>query len=127
MLGPQMDLFMAIDNASDVVCPFLEVLELPNFQFSDQIFVKLVKRRRNSEGKSHLKVVRANFNGSSGIQLDVLSQLDELVASGLSMSISYYRFMRPEDMVRYWPCRLPALMTAQLLTRLLIFVLVATV
>ncbi|KAJ7592815.1 hypothetical protein C8J56DRAFT_1161846 [Mycena floridula] len=110
--GTEMDLFMAIDNASDVICPFLEVLELPCFGFPEEIFVKLVKRRaalKNNEGKSRLKVVRANFNGSGGIQLDVVSQLDELVTSGLSLSISYYRLMKPENMIAYWPCQLPEL------------------
>ncbi|KAJ7592819.1 hypothetical protein C8J56DRAFT_1161849 [Mycena floridula] len=111
-LGLEMDLFMAIDNANDVICPFLEVLELPSFGFSEETFVKLVKRRvalKNSEGKSRLKVVRANFDARDGIQLDVVSQLDELVTSGLSISVSYYRFRKPEDKVGYWPCRLPAL------------------
>ncbi|KAJ7592818.1 hypothetical protein C8J56DRAFT_483340 [Mycena floridula] len=114
MPGGEMDQFMATDNSSDVICPFLEVLELPYFRFSDEIFVKLVKRRaalKDSEGKSRLKVVRANFNTVSGVgvQLNVVSQLDELVASGLSISVSYYRFMKPEGKVDYWPCRLPAL------------------
>ncbi|KAJ7593242.1 hypothetical protein C8J56DRAFT_493915 [Mycena floridula] len=111
MLG-LMDLFMATDNASDVICPFLEVLELRYFGFPAEIFVKLVKRRaalRNGQGKAHLKVVRGNFNIGGVIHLDVLSQLDELVASGLSMSISYYQVLKPVDMIAYWPCQLPEL------------------
>ncbi|KAJ7581408.1 hypothetical protein C8J56DRAFT_833435 [Mycena floridula] len=101
---------MAIDNASDVVCPFLEVLELPSFGFSEEVFVELVRQRaalRDSEGKAHLKVVRADFH--CNVQLDILSQLDDLMASGLSLSVSYRPLIRPEDMIHYWPCQLPDL------------------
>ncbi|KAJ7592820.1 hypothetical protein C8J56DRAFT_885906 [Mycena floridula] len=110
VMGPEMEQFMAIDNADDVICPFLEVLELTNFLFSDGIFVELVKRRaalKNGEGKPRLKVVRANFDFRGGLQFDVLSQLDELMASGLSISISYHRFMKSEDMafmLKYYTC-----------------------
>ncbi|KAJ7592872.1 hypothetical protein C8J56DRAFT_484188 [Mycena floridula] len=111
MPGPELNLFMAIDDANAVICPFLEVLELPFFGFSEEIFVKLVKRRaalEDSEGKAHLKVVRANFTASGfGIQLDILSQLDDLLTSGLSLSISYYQYLKPEDRIAYWPCQLP--------------------
>ncbi|KAJ7592784.1 hypothetical protein C8J56DRAFT_482789 [Mycena floridula] len=109
MPGPELDLFMAIDNSSDVICPFLEVLELPNFGFPEEIFVNLVKRRtalKNSQGKTQLKVVRANYTITGTIQLDVLSQLDDLMTSGLRLSVSYYRLMKPADMIAYWPCQL---------------------
>ncbi|KAJ7592873.1 hypothetical protein C8J56DRAFT_1127435 [Mycena floridula] len=113
MPGHELDVFMAIDDANAVICPFLEALELPNFGFPEEIFVKLVKRRaafRDGEGKAHLKVVRASFNNVSGtgIQLDVLSQLDDLMTSGLSLAIAYYRYLK-QDPIAYWPCQLPEL------------------
>ncbi|KAJ7592787.1 hypothetical protein C8J56DRAFT_1161829 [Mycena floridula] len=106
----QLAILMAMDYANDIVCPFLEVLEFPNFAFSEEMLVKLIKRRaalKNSEGKAHLKAVRANFYRD--VDLDVLSELDGLVASGLSLSISYQRLLKPQNATAYWPCQLPEL------------------
>ncbi|KAJ7592788.1 hypothetical protein C8J56DRAFT_482830 [Mycena floridula] len=106
----QLARLMAIDDANDIVCPFLEVLDLPNFGFPEQIFVQLVQRRaavRTADGKPQLKTVRANFYRD--LNLDVLSQLDDLVASGLSLSISYQRLLKPQNATTYWPCQLPEL------------------
>ncbi|KAJ7592786.1 hypothetical protein C8J56DRAFT_929485, partial [Mycena floridula] len=101
---------MSMDDVNDIVCPFLEVLELPNFGFPEQTLVQLVQRRaavRTADGKPQLKTVRANFYRD--LNLDVLSQLDGLVASGLSLSISYQRFLKQPNATAYWPCQLPEL------------------
>ncbi|KAJ7592578.1 hypothetical protein C8J56DRAFT_928975, partial [Mycena floridula] len=84
-----LELLMAIDN--EIVCPFLEVLELDNFCYSTATFVDLVKQRagfRSSDGTRPLKVVHATFLEEP--DRDVLSQLDDLVASGLSLSVIYH-------------------------------------
>ncbi|KAJ7592580.1 hypothetical protein C8J56DRAFT_479406 [Mycena floridula] len=115
--GIEMDclpLLLAIDNASDVLCPFLEVLEVLESEpggwgyepFLDIDFVKLVRRRAalsSTDGKPHLKVVRAKF--SSSVHIRVISQLDDLIASGLSLYVSYPPPFTPEGNTCYWPCK----------------------
>ncbi|KAJ7592528.1 hypothetical protein C8J56DRAFT_479015 [Mycena floridula] len=98
---------MATDIASQVICPLLEILELMDFVEEDETFVQLVRRRaslRSSDDKSRLRVVRAIF--FRNVDLEVLSQLDDLVASDdFSLSISY----RPGPKTDFWPSLLPDL------------------
>ncbi|KAJ7592583.1 hypothetical protein C8J56DRAFT_1126931 [Mycena floridula] len=108
-------LLMAIDDASDVLCPFLEVLDLQEFgafgwgqeSFTAPDFVKLVRRRAalgSGDGKRHLKIVRAKF--IRNIDIRVISQLDDLIASGLSLSVSYQPPPGPLEVdICYWPCK----------------------
>ncbi|KAJ7581434.1 hypothetical protein C8J56DRAFT_895852 [Mycena floridula] len=105
-----MDQLASIMDVDDPACPFLEVLEFTIFGFPEEAFVQLVRRRaalRDSQGKAHLKVVRARFHRN--VELDILSQLDDLVASGLSLSVSHNPLMRLEDLIHYWPYQLPEL------------------
>ncbi|KAJ7592560.1 hypothetical protein C8J56DRAFT_885712 [Mycena floridula] len=77
-----MALLMATDIISQVICPFLEVLELLDCRLTDAAFVELVRHRaafESSDGKRHLRSVRVNFPRK--VDFDVVSQLDELVAS----------------------------------------------
>ncbi|KAJ7592519.1 hypothetical protein C8J56DRAFT_478871 [Mycena floridula] len=103
---------MGTNDPAHVVCPFLEVLELYIFHSlgTDNNFITLIKQRaafRSSDGETHLKVVHATFRPRHpGIDLDVLSQLDDLIASGLSLSV----VSQPtssigsiEDGYVYWP------------------------
>ncbi|KAJ7583315.1 hypothetical protein C8J56DRAFT_1055079 [Mycena floridula] len=72
---------MTFDNPSDVLCPSLEVLELRSLSVSEDFVVPLVRQRAglvDSDGIAHLKV-----------DIQVISQLEDLVTSGLSLAISY--------------------------------------
>ncbi|KAJ7592507.1 hypothetical protein C8J56DRAFT_478812 [Mycena floridula] len=108
---------MATDDSGHVVCPFLEVLELYNFHSlgTDNNFITLIKQRttfRSSDGETHLKVVHTTFRPNyTRIDLGALSQLDDLIASGLSLSVvsqptSNFRHIRLGSMAdhyEYWP------------------------
>ncbi|KAJ7592525.1 hypothetical protein C8J56DRAFT_928859 [Mycena floridula] len=113
---------VAIDQASDVLCPFLEVLEVIELEIvgwmadmdmptdeseqslTDADLVKLVQRRAaliGADGKRHLKVVRIKLYHS--VDIRVISQLDDVVASGLSLTVSYQPRITPESNACYWP------------------------
>ncbi|KAJ7592523.1 hypothetical protein C8J56DRAFT_478909 [Mycena floridula] len=98
-------LLMDIGRPSDVLCPFLQVLELQSFTLSEEIFVQLVRRRASvigSDGIAHLKVVCANFF-SSNVDIQVISQLEDLMSAGLSLFVSYRPFRAPQNPTHYWP------------------------
>ncbi|KAJ7592516.1 hypothetical protein C8J56DRAFT_1161665 [Mycena floridula] len=97
-------LLMDIGRPSDVLCPFLQVLELQSFTLSEEIFVQLVRRRASvvgSDGIAHLKAVRANFF-SSNVDIQVISQLEDLMSAGLSLFVSY-RPYRVSRNLTHWP------------------------
>ncbi|KAJ7592561.1 hypothetical protein C8J56DRAFT_479293 [Mycena floridula] len=101
----RMTLLMTTEDAGKVICPCLEVLELPRFIFPSTTFVDLVKRRaafRGSDGNTPLKVVHATFVRIT-VDLKVLSQLDDLVASGLALSVVYCPRRITQNIVQCWP------------------------
>ncbi|KAJ7601180.1 hypothetical protein C8J56DRAFT_912353 [Mycena floridula] len=102
-------LLMATDKHA-ALCPFLEVLELenlgfPDITFTDSDFVNLVQQRAamSSGGNQPLKVVRASF--THDVDIKVIAQLEDLITSGLSVSISYERHAVVESTMCYWPCK----------------------
>ncbi|KAJ7578717.1 hypothetical protein C8J56DRAFT_1111824 [Mycena floridula] len=99
---------MAIENPDDALCPFLEVLELEGVSIPDDVFVQLIRRRAalvSNAGIAHLKFVYANFHRTD-VDVNVISQLEDLVASGLSLSISYPPHPSWESNISYWPSKL---------------------
>lgn len=102
---------MAIENPNDALCPFLEVLELEGVSIPDDIFVQLIRRRAalvSHAGIAHLKAVYTKFHRTD-VDVNVISQLEDLVASGLSLSISYPPYPSWENNTSYWPSKLPEL------------------
>ncbi|KAJ7583304.1 hypothetical protein C8J56DRAFT_953604 [Mycena floridula] len=102
---------MATNTAGSMLCPSLGVLELQNFSFSDDFFVELVRNRAalvDADGIAHLKVVHADFfRFQDDVDVQVISQLEDLIASGLSLTISYQTSTHspPKSNIRYWPSK----------------------
>ncbi|KAJ7583302.1 hypothetical protein C8J56DRAFT_953601 [Mycena floridula] len=101
-------------NPGDVLCPSLEVLELQSLIISEDVVVPLIRQRAglvDSDGIAHLKAVHADFNYvDHEVDIQVISQLEDLITSGLSLAISYQSlpalpFAMPASNKCYWPSR----------------------
>ncbi|KAJ7601144.1 hypothetical protein C8J56DRAFT_27270 [Mycena floridula] len=101
---------LPINNFGDIACPNLQVLEFHNIQsLSDPDFVEFVRQRTafgNMGGNQQLKVVHATFYRSADIR--VLSQLEDLITAGLSLSISYHPD-RSAPWAHHWPAKVAEL------------------
>ncbi|KAJ7601143.1 hypothetical protein C8J56DRAFT_27246 [Mycena floridula] len=97
---------LPINNFGDIACPNLEVLELHGIRtFTDSAFVEFVRQHaafRNIGGNRQLKAVHAIFHRRADIR--VLSQLEDLITAGLSLSISY-QSDRMESWDHHWPAK----------------------
>ncbi|KAJ7592593.1 hypothetical protein C8J56DRAFT_479514 [Mycena floridula] len=97
---------LANTNPGGILCPFLEVLEFQTAAFSRDVIIQIVHQRAelvSSDGIAHLKVVRGKF---FGLKFDstVISQLEDLITAGLSLSFSFHEdFCPPGHNIQYWP------------------------